>query len=223
MRVDSNSQKLAGVNSSKLALLKQEWADCKSCVLSKNRSKILWGVGNPAAEVMLLVDRHAPSDLLGRILESDSSQHKVLTALLSYHNASLEDFWTTCVVLCPEIGYSEDMPDTLPAASISCVTSCRPRLAQEISIIGPEVIVAFGTATFKALFQKNAPSLQHDSGRMTEALIQGVHTQYAVPVMLTHPLSTLYANQDFSPSGLWAEVSEHISIAIRIARKLRTP
>ncbi len=159
--------------------LKQEYSACTKCpALCKSRTQVVFGSGNPQAEVLFIGEAPgANEDQQGIPFCGMSGQ--VLNELLSSVGLSREDIFITNTILC--------RPEDNRNPAKEEVENCRERLDKLIAIMQPKVIVTIGNfATERILGKKGITSLR---GKVFE-----VEGKKIVPVI--HPANYLYSGRN---------------------------
>lgn len=115
--------------------LVREINDCKRCKLSRGRTNIVFGEGNPEAEIMFVGEAPGKEeDLQGRPFVGDAGM--LLTRLIKKMGYKREDVYIANVVKCRPPMNREPEPDEIEA--------CKGFLERQIEIIKPKVIIALG-------------------------------------------------------------------------------
>ena len=126
-----------------LDALAQEAAGCTRCPLASTRTQVVFGVGDPGADLMFVGE--APGrdeDLKGEPFVGRSGQ--LLDRLVEEEMGLLRDhFYIANVVKCRPPGNRDPHP-----AEIS---SCRPYLEAQVELIDPKVVVTLGNFATKLL------------------------------------------------------------------------
>jgi len=159
--------------------LKQEYSTCSKCpALCSSRSQVVFGSGNPQAEVLFIGEAPgANEDKQGIPFCGMSGQ--VLNELLASVGLSREDIFITNTILC--------RPENNRNPAKDEVENCRERLDKLIGIMQPKVIVTIGNfATERILGKKGITSLR---GKVFE-----VEGKKIVPVI--HPANYLYSGRN---------------------------
>ena len=159
--------------------LKQEYSACTKCpALCGSRSQVVFGSGNPQAEVLFIGEAPgANEDKQGIPFCGMSGQ--VLNELLASAGLSREDIFITNTILC--------RPENNRNPAKGEVENCRNRLDRLIAIMQPKVIVTIGNfATERILGKKGITSLR---GKVFE-----VEGKKIVPVI--HPANYLYSGRN---------------------------
>jgi uracil-DNA glycosylase len=108
---------------------------CTRCRLSQGRTQVVYGVGNPDADLMFIGE--APGfheDKQGIPFVGAAGQ--LLNRLLADSGIERDEVYINNVILCRPPGNRDPLPDELEA--------CRPWLDERIAIIDPAVIVTLG-------------------------------------------------------------------------------
>jgi uracil-DNA glycosylase len=120
---------------------------CVRCPLSKGRTQVVFGVGNPAAELMFVGEGPGEQeDLQGEPFVGKSG--KLLDRLmLEELGMTREHVYIANTVLCRPPGNRDPLPAELDA--------CRPWLEAKLETIDPKVVVTLGNFATKQLLQTN--------------------------------------------------------------------
>ena len=108
---------------------------CVRCRLSQGRTQVVYGVGDPNADLMFIGE--APGfheDRQGEPFVGAAGQ--LLNRLLSEIETPREDVYINNVILCRPPGNRDPLPDELEA--------CKPWLDERIELVDPVVIVTLG-------------------------------------------------------------------------------
>ncbi len=131
-----------------LAALRKFLAGCPRCKLSKGRTNIVFGQGNPQADLMLVGE--APGreeDEQGLAFVGKAGQ--LLTKIIEAIGKKREDVWICNIIKCRPPDNRNPEPDE--------VAACRPFLDEQIRLISPKVIVTLGTFAAQALLESDEP------------------------------------------------------------------
>ena len=115
--------------------IRTDIGDCTRCKLHKGRTQIVFGVGNPEADLMFVGE--APGrdeDLKGFPFVGRAGQ--LLTKIIEAIALTREDVYIANVIKCRPPENRNPEPDE--------VETCEPFLFRQIDIIKPKVIVALG-------------------------------------------------------------------------------
>jgi DNA polymerase len=128
-----------------LAVLAREAAGCTRCPLSATRTQVVFGVGDPSADLMFVGE--APGrdeDLAGEPFVGRSG--KLLDRLVAEElGVDRSRVYIANVVKCRP-------PDNRDPRSEE-IAACRPYLAAQLELIGPVVVVTLGNFATRLLLQ----------------------------------------------------------------------
>jgi uracil-DNA glycosylase family 4 len=132
-----------------LAAIRDEIGECTRCKLhGLGRGQIVFGVGNPSADLMFVGEAPgADEDLQGIPFVGRAGQ--LLTKIIEAIGLQREDVYIANVIKCRPPENRNPEPDE--------VETCEPFLFQQIDRIKPKVIVALGTFAAKALLKTQDP------------------------------------------------------------------
>jgi uracil-DNA glycosylase len=131
-----------------LKLIRDDLGDCTRCKLYKGRTKIVFGVGDPRAELMFVGEGPgADEDMQGEPFVGRAGQ--LLNNMIKAMGLRREDVYIANIVKCRPPGNRQPERD-------ECET-CSPFLMRQIAAIKPKVIVALGATAAKNLLAINAP------------------------------------------------------------------
>jgi uracil-DNA glycosylase family 4 len=108
---------------------------CTRCRLSQGRTQVVYGVGDPNADLMFIGE--APGfheDKQGEPFVGAAGQ--LLNQLLTEIDVPRDDVYINNVILCRPPGNRDPLPDELEA--------CKPWLDERIALIDPAVVVTLG-------------------------------------------------------------------------------
>ncbi len=118
--------------------------NCTRCKLHKGRTKLVFGVGNPKAELMFVGEGPGrDEDMQGEPFVGRAG--KLLTQMIEAMGLKREDVYIANVVKCrpPE--------NRLPEKDE--ITTCSPFLVRQIEVIKPKVICSLGSCSAQTLLQ----------------------------------------------------------------------
>lgn len=205
--------------SSRVWEIHAKYASCKACPLYRNRRGSIRGSGNTSAPVLFVLDRLDPAEVGGQF---PGHEHRlVLESLLAYAGREVREFYITPVTGCPTRPPMElQRAEIVPLAKNPEVVKCGERVAAEIQVIQPRVVVACGQAAVRSLIPIRAPNVQTSAGMLVEAYVRGMHVDYPVPVMLTNSLQDLAKTDPQDPASPWDQTCQHILTALDLADQL---
>src|SRR5712692_9107886 len=118
---------------------------CEKCRLSKSRTQVVYGVGNPNADLMFIGE--APGrdeDLQGKPFVGRAGA--LLTDIIKAMKLTRDDVYIANVIKCRPPENRNPEPDELDA--------CRPFIRRQIELIKPKVIVTLGRFALQSLLEK---------------------------------------------------------------------
>jgi len=119
-----------------LRLIREDIGDCTRCGLCRNRTNVVFGVGNPIARLMFVGEGPgADEDLKGEPFVGRAGQ--LLTKIIESMGMEREDVYIANVVKCRPPENRTPLPDE--------IATCSPFLFQQILAIRPRVVVCLGT------------------------------------------------------------------------------
>jgi uracil-DNA glycosylase len=134
-----------GSSTDPLAPLREEVSACQACRLAGGRTIVVFGSGNPAADLMFVGE--APGrdeDLQGEPFVGRAGQ--LLTGIIEAMTLRREDVYIANVIKCRPPENRNPEPDELDA--------CRPFLRRQVEIIRPRVIVTLGRFALQSLLER---------------------------------------------------------------------
>ncbi len=137
-----------GCGSPELAAVRDELGDCARCKLSKGRHHLVFGVGNPQAELVFVGEGPGEDeDLQGEPFVGRAGQ--LLTRMIEAMGYARGDVYIANVVKCRPPGNRNPEPDEIEA--------CEPFLRAQLAAIRPKVIVALGKFAAQTLLRDGTP------------------------------------------------------------------
>lgn len=131
-----------------LKQIREEIGDCQRCPLGKTRTKLVYGQGNPKAEVLFLGEAPGEDeDLSGLAFVGKAGQ--LLTKMIEAMGFTRDDVYICNINKCRPPGNRKPLPVEVEA--------CRPFVEQQIRAIKPKVIVALGATATHSLLRVETP------------------------------------------------------------------
>jgi uracil-DNA glycosylase len=186
----------AEANAARLAELRPPVLACVKCPhLAASRTQVVFGVGNPAAELMFVGEAPGEDeDLQGEPFVGKAGQ--LLTKIIVAMGFAREDVYIANVLKC--------RPDMPPGESGNRkprpaeMETCLPYLRQQIDIIQPRALVALGATAMLGLLGETKPMNQL-RGRW--------HEFNGIPLMATyHPAYLLRNQSDSEKRKVWEDM-----------------
>jgi uracil-DNA glycosylase family 4 len=129
-----------------LLKVREDLGECTRCKLHSTRHKIVFGDGNPKAE-LVFVGEGPGADEDAQGLPFVGRAGKLLTQMIEAMGLQRKDVYICNVVKCRPPGNRQPEEDE--------VTTCSPFLLRQIDTIAPKVIVCLGAVAAKTLLQTN--------------------------------------------------------------------
>lgn len=130
-----------------IELLREQCLNCQKCSLASTRTNVVFGVGNPNAEVMFIGEGPGEhEDLEGEpfVGRSGALLDKLLAAVDLYRK---ENIYIANMVKCRPPQNRDPLHDE--------VDTCIPYLKRQIEIIKPKIIVCLGRVASCAMIEKD--------------------------------------------------------------------
>jgi uracil-DNA glycosylase len=125
--------------------LDREASGCTRCRLASGRTQVVFGVGNPDADVMFIGEGPGyHEDKQGEPFVGAAGQ--LLTRLLGEIGLRREDVYIANTVKCRPPGNRDPLPDE--------IESCRPWLEGQLENIRPRVVVTLGNFATRVILDK---------------------------------------------------------------------
>ena len=154
-------------------------SDCRACALCEARTQVVFGVGNPTADLMFIGEGPGfNEDRQGEPFVGQAG--KLLTELLGSIGLRREDVYIANVVKCRPPDNRDPLPDEIAA--------CSPQLMTQVQTIRPRVVCTLGRFATRLIAQTEA-SMTTVRGRAKATEVAGVPV-LVFPVF--HPAAALY-------------------------------
>lgn len=147
-------------------------AGCQRCPLALQRTRVIWGEGNPQAPMLVVLDNPgAREDAAGEPFVCGTRQ--TLQACVQEAGLSLDDLYVTWVLKCrPRRAYDKE------AARAACL----PYLSEQLEGTARKVVVPLGNVALQAYLGESEAEVKALRGRVLEYEGQRVVCGY-------HPLA----------------------------------
>jgi uracil-DNA glycosylase len=137
-----------GCGSEALLAIRRDLGECTRCKLAGGRTHLVFGVGNPRAELLFVGEGPgADEDQQGEPFVGKAGQ--LLTKMIEAMGFRREDVYIANVVKCRPPGNRNPEPDEIAA--------CEPFLRAQIAALSPRVIVALGKFAAQTLLRDPTP------------------------------------------------------------------
>jgi uracil-DNA glycosylase family 4 len=146
---DLFAENAQALKANSLEELRAAIGDCRRCKLCSGRTNLVFGVGNPNAELMFIGEGPGrDEDLQGEPFVGRAGQ--LLTDIITKGmGMKREDVYIANVVKCRPPENRNPEPDE--------VAACEPFLKKQIELVRPRIIVALGKFAVQTLLQSKAP------------------------------------------------------------------
>ena len=208
-----------------LKQLRAEWGDCKRCHLCKTRRNLVFGDGNPNADVVVIGEGPGETeDKLGLPFRGASGE--ILNRFLEAARMNrAEDLFVTNVVSCWPYQIVKDERSGRDIRETRSPTkeeklACRERLMKTIYIIDPMIIVALGKTAMQALTGKGTV-ITKARGEILVMEMQGVHTKIRYPVLPIYHPAYLARSGDYTDDGPWHTTEADFGLLCQVVDCLR--
>ncbi len=192
-----------------MASLRKAVLACEKCPhLVRSRTQVVFGVGNPAADLMFVGEAPgADEDEQGEPFVGKAGQ--LLTKIIQAMGFERSDIYIANVLKCrPDMPAGESGNRKPKPAEMA---TCLPWLGEQIELVRPKVIVALGATATEGLLGDTSP-MRDLRGRWLE--FRGT------PVMVTYHPAYLLRNQSLSEKR---KVWEDMLLALEKLGKRITP
>lgn len=205
--------------------LREEWMGCIKCGLCDERINLVFGDGNPEADILIIGE--AP----GR-LEDDTGltfrgkAGKILGRYLDTCGLDKQcDCFSTNVIACrPTVEVFDErkkvhyLDNRQPNKEEKLC--CRPRLLEIIYIVDPMLIVTIGKVPYQALTGKPT-AIAKVRGQVQEFTLEGRNTSITYPIMPMYHTAYLSRSSDHREEGIWGQTGSDWAETCNIVDYLR--
>jgi uracil-DNA glycosylase len=176
-------------NTTSLGELNSMICECQKCSLGGTRTKFVFGVGNPKAEIVLIGEAPgADEDAKGEPFVGRAGQ--LLNKILEAIHFKREDVYICNILKCRPPNNRDPLPEE--------VQECEPYLWKQLEIIKPKIILCLGRISAQVLL-KTADSLTK--------LRENVHDYRGIPLMVTYHPAALLRNPNWK-RPTWEDVQK---------------
>ena len=159
-----------------------EAATCTRCRLSAGRTQVVFGVGDPHADLMFIGEGPGYyEDKQGEPFVGAAGQ--LLNRLLAEIGIRRQDVYINNVVMCRPPGNRDPLPDEIDA--------CRPWLMERVALIDPAVIVTLGRFATGVILDRPTVSITKVRG-------QRFRWEGRIVIPTFHPAAVLRGGGDAS-------------------------
>ncbi|MGK2944566.1 MAG: uracil-DNA glycosylase [Desulfuromonadales bacterium] len=169
--------------------IRTDLGDCQRCGLAASRTKLVFGVGNPNARLVLVGE--APGreeDLKGEPFVGEAGQ--LLDRILLAMGMQREEVYLCNVLKCRPPDNRDPSPEE--------VSTCEPFLVRQLAAIRPQVIVGLGRFAVHSLLKTKTPISR----------LRGEWQRYqGIPLMPTYHPAYLLRNPE-AKRDVWEDMKE---------------
>lgn len=180
-------ERRAHSGSAGLQTIRQELGDCRRCDLCGARINLVFGEGNPTADLVFVGEAPGEQeDRQGRPFVGRAGQ--LLTRIIEAMGLSREEVYICNILKCRPPGNRNPKPEEIKV--------CEPFLIRQLEAIAPKVICALGTFAAKTLLKTEVPI----------SVLRGkFHSYHGVQLMPTYHPAYLLRNQG-AKKLVWEDV-----------------
>jgi uracil-DNA glycosylase len=160
-----------------LPLIRENLGECARCKLHKTRKKIVFGDGNPNAQ-LVFVGEGPGADEDAQGLPFVGRAGKLLTQMIEAMGLQRKDVYICNVVKCRPPENRQPEKDE--------VAACSPFLLRQIDTIAPKVIVCLGSTAAQTILQTNR-GISHFRGEWLEFRGRKLMATYHPAYLLRNP------------------------------------
>lgn len=159
-----------------LEAIRAKLGDCRRCGLHETRRNIVFGEGNPKADVLFVGEAPGEQeDRQGKPFVGRAGQ--LLTKIIEAMGLSREEVYICNIIKCRPPGNRNPRPEEIEV--------CEPFLEDQIQVIRPRVICAMGSFAARTLLKREAPI----------TVLRGkFHSYDGIPLMPTYHPAYLLRN-----------------------------
>jgi DNA polymerase len=174
-------------NEEQLKIVSREMTNCQLCALSKTRHNLVFGDGNPNAQVVFVGEAPgADEDEQGLPFVGRAGQ--LLTKIIEAMGIKRKDVYICNILKCRPPGNRNPLPEE--------ISLCEPFLKKQLQAISPKVICALGTFAAHTLLKTDVP---------ITALRGRFHTYNGIKLMPTYHPAYLLRNPS-AKKPVWEDV-----------------
>jgi len=187
MSAENEKKVINSNNEEQLKKISQEMAGCQLCQLSKTRQNVVFGEGNPNAQIVFVGEAPgADEDQQGLPFVGKAGQ--LLTKIIEAMGIKRKDVYICNILKCRPPGNRNPLPEE--------ISFCEPFLKKQLQAISPKVICALGKFAAQTLLRTD----------ISISLLRGrFHSYEGIKLMPTyHPAYLLRSPSAKKP--VWEDV-----------------
>ena len=177
------------ISAESIPMLNQAINTCLKCGLGKTRTKFVFGVGNPKADVVVVGEAPgADEDAQGEPFVGRGGQ--LLNKILESIHFKREEVFICNILKCRPPNNRDPQPEEIEL--------CEPYLWKQLELIKPKMILCVGRIAGQSLLKTNA----------SLAVLRGkVHDYRGIPLMVTYHPAALLRNPNWK-RPCWEDVQQ---------------
>jgi uracil-DNA glycosylase family 4 len=160
-----------------LLKIREDYGECTRCKLHSTRSKLVFGDGNPKAE-LVFVGEGPGRDEDAQGLPFVGRAGKLLTQMIEAMGLQRKDVYICNVVKCRPPENRLPQPDE--------IKTCSPFLLRQLDVISPKVIVCLGACSAQTLLETNR-GISHFRGQWLDFRGRKLMATYHPAYLLRNP------------------------------------
>jgi len=122
---------------------------CTRCGLASGRANVVFGMGNPRAQLMFVGEAPGEQEDLQGLPFVGRSGQLLDRLILEEMGLTRRDFYICNTVKCRPPGNRDPLPEE--------IETCRPFLDQQLHLVGPKVVVTLGNFATRLLLSTTEP------------------------------------------------------------------
>jgi len=187
MSAENEKKVINSNNEEQLKKVSQEMADCQLCPLSKTRQNLVFGDGNPNAQIVFVGEAPgADEDQQGLPFVGKAGQ--LLTKIIEAMGIKRKDVYICNILKCRPPDNRNPLPEE--------ISFCEPFLKKQLQAISPKVICALGKFAAQTLLKTD----------ISISLLRGrFHTYNGIKLMPTYHPAYLLRNPS-AKKQVWEDV-----------------
>lgn len=179
-----------------------KWYNCTGCSLHKGRKEIVFGVGNPEADIVVIgtaPGKDEDEEGIPFVGESGFVQDELLREV----GLSKDDIYCVNLVACRPYMRIKDfktdqMRDEQRDPNRIEIATCRSLWEEIVYMVNPHLIVAYGNVVCGSVLTARGPKITQIQGELMETTIPGKLGPVRYPVMPMFQPAYLARNKDRS-------------------------
>jgi uracil-DNA glycosylase family 4 len=220
-----------------LQTIYENYKDCTKCDLCKTREQVVFGEGNPNANILII--KEAPTaaeerfgtyattdlDFLLNLYKQCVANPRGKFTVNELRDMFLDEVYITSSIICRSTITAGDNAGNNREPKISEVKACRDRLYETIYAVDPHIILAFGKPSAVSLLKRSSklPQKIGTPDSLFSFEIPGrLDTSVAYSCIYTHDINFAERVGDYDdPNGVISQVCTAIKTTWRIAETLQ--